>query len=103
MTQPESFGKKYRDVLTGFEGISTGELTYYTGCHRILLQPITDDPKKVVESQSQWFDSVSLECLDETRVSLPGRIIEAVHQLIAGDPAPAELAPTGPGKEPPKR
>lgn len=91
-------GKKYRDVLTGFEGVCTGYTEYISGCQRILLTPKSDDPKKTIESE--WFDIVTCEVIDETPISLPGRIFEAIHSLL---PGPVLTPATGPGKEAPKR
>ena len=46
-------GAKYKDIITGFEGIATGLCSYITGCDQILLAPKS---KKNDKPDSQGFD-----------------------------------------------
>lgn len=48
-------GKKYRDAITGFEGIATSRHEYMYGCVRITLEGGMDDPKELT------FDEQRLE------------------------------------------
>lgn len=38
-------GKKYRDSITGFEGVATGRFEYLYGCIRYCLEGIDKDGK----------------------------------------------------------
>ena len=46
-------GAKYKDIITGFEGIATGAVKYITGCDQILLAPPAKSGSK---PDSEWFD-----------------------------------------------
>lgn len=48
------FGKTYRDMVTGFEGVATGRAQYWTGCDQILLVPTVDKDGKLREAN--WLD-----------------------------------------------
>lgn len=52
--QEIQFGRKYHDVITGFEGIAIGFTEYLSGCTQVLLAPqvVADGAKK----ESHWFD-----------------------------------------------
>lgn len=47
-------GKKYKDKITGFEGIATGFVQYISGCNQALLAPKVGDDGGLRDSQ--WFD-----------------------------------------------
>lgn len=48
------FGRKYHDVITGFEGVAIGFTEYLSGCNQVLLAPqVGDDGAK---KESHWFD-----------------------------------------------
>lgn len=46
------FGEKYRDSITGKEGIATARTEYQNGCVRVLLEYSNKDG----EPQECWFD-----------------------------------------------
>ena len=53
------FGYKYRDLITGFDGIVETRGMFFTGCDRVkLVSGLKDEDK-------QWFDVPSLEFVDE--------------------------------------
>ena len=56
------FGKKYKDSVTGFEGVATARTEYMAGCARILLESITGDSIK-----EYWFDETRLEGVELTK------------------------------------
>jgi len=51
-------GKKYRDRVTGFEGVATSRTTYISGCVHVGLQPPVDKDGKIP----------SVEYFDEERI-----------------------------------
>ena len=61
-------GKKYKDVITGFEGIAIGHVEYLTGCNQTLLAPETDDVKK--KPESEWLDDQRLDSVGNKIVVL---------------------------------
>ena len=53
-----TLGKKYRDVVTGFEGIAVGKSDWLTGCSTVgLSPPIAEGEKKPTE----WFDVMRVD------------------------------------------
>jgi len=61
------FGKKAKDIVTGFTGTIIGYVQYSTGCNQILLVPKVS--KDGAFRESCWFD--------EQRISiLPGLAIK---------------------------
>jgi hypothetical protein len=50
----DNLGHTFRDSITGFTGVATGQVKYITGCDQLLLVPPVDGEGKVRESQ--WFD-----------------------------------------------
>lgn len=38
-----SLGFKFKDRVTGFEGVATGRIEYMTGCNQLLLVPAAKD------------------------------------------------------------
>jgi hypothetical protein len=57
-------GKKYRDSITGFEGIATARTEYLMGCCRILLEAKSGDDDTVKE---YWFDETRLAGVKPTK------------------------------------
>lgn len=55
-------GKKYRDRITGFEGIATGRALYISGCAQVLVAPAVMEDGAFRESQ--WFDEQRLTAAD---------------------------------------
>lgn len=60
------FGKKYKDKITGFEGVATGKAEYISGCNQALLAPTVGSDGALKDSQ--WLDVQRLE-------ELPGKTI----------------------------
>lgn len=56
-------GKTYRDRITGFIGVCTGEAKYISGCDQVLLAPKT--AKDGSHRDGCWFD---IQRLDEVKV-----------------------------------
>ena len=52
-------GKRYRDPITGFEGMATARTEWLYGCSRIGLQGPTN--KEGLVPEAQWFDELQLE------------------------------------------
>lgn len=74
MTTAPMLGDTARDIVTGFEGIVTGQATYITGCTQLLLAPrVKDDGSRV---EAEWFDIDRLTVAGDVRltigVSAPG-------------------------------
>ena len=55
-------GVKARDVVTGFEGIVTGQIRYLTGCDQFCLKPKAKKGDKM--SDGTWFDENRIEVID---------------------------------------
>lgn len=60
-------GMKYRDKVTGFEGVATGYVQYLSGCNQILLVP---HAAKNEFMDGQWLDEQRLEKRPGKRVTL---------------------------------
>ena len=56
------FGKTYRDIVTGFEGICTGMVEWMYGCKQYILSPKAENASKK-ESSSIFFEK-QLEEID---------------------------------------
>uniref|UniRef100_A0A6M3KEQ4 Uncharacterized protein n=1 Tax=viral metagenome TaxID=1070528 RepID=A0A6M3KEQ4_9ZZZZ len=56
------FGKKYRDKITGLEGIAISISKYQYGCLRVGLQPKAKDDGTVPDAV--WFDEESIEKIE---------------------------------------
>jgi hypothetical protein len=72
-------GRKYKDKITGFEGVATGYVIYISGCNQALLSPQIRDGK--VE-ECRWFDEQRLDQIGDEKIVLdnsnsPGFDIEA--------------------------
>ncbi len=63
-------GKKYRDVVTGFEGTCTGVVDYLTGCKQLLLVSQAEGGKS---GEANWYDIDRCEEMDTAPVVLPRR------------------------------
>ena len=57
------FGKRYRDIVSGFEGICTGYVEWIYGCNQFILAPRAENASKK-ESSSLFFEK-QLEYLDD--------------------------------------
>ncbi len=61
-------GKKYKDKITGFEGVATGYVEYISGCNQLLLAPPVGSDGTLRDSQ--WFDEQRLKALYADRIVL---------------------------------
>lgn len=52
-------GEKYRDKISGFEGVATGVVKYITGCVQVLLEGPHDPATG--KQRSGYFDDLRLE------------------------------------------
>lgn len=70
-------GMKYRDLLTGYEGIATGFAHYITGCGQALIQSRCWEGNK--KPEPHWIDEQRLEQVGDEVVELPeideGRLV----------------------------
>ena len=57
------FGKRYRDIVSGFEGICIGYVEWIYGCNQFILAPRAENASKK-ESSSLFFEK-QLEYLDD--------------------------------------
>jgi hypothetical protein len=61
-------GRKYKDTITGFEGVATGLASYISGCSQVLLAPpVTPDGAM---RDAQWFDEQRLVAQGEDVIIL---------------------------------
>lgn len=51
----ENLGKRFRDIITGFEGVCTARAEYITGCDQYLIQPTARKADGDI-MDSRWFD-----------------------------------------------
>lgn len=91
-------GCKYKDLLTGFEGIAIGTVVYITGCNQALIQPRGAPDKR---PESEWVDEQRLEQVGEEMVELPE--VEAAPPAAGGSSVRGIKVTTGGDREPPKR
>lgn len=62
------FGKTYRDRITGFIGVATGQCSYITGCNQVLLAPHAKPDGDVAEPR--WFDVDRVEDAGQKQIQL---------------------------------
>ena len=60
-----TFGKTYRDKITGFQGVCTGEAGYISGCSQALISAKMD---KSLTIKAEWFDVQRLEPIEKIKV-----------------------------------
>lgn len=79
----ETLGYKYRDKVTGYDGVAESVSVDLYGCVQIALRPpsVEKDGKRDI-NEGRWFDHSRLERLDSPRVMEPV--------------TPSEPRPTGP-------
>ena len=66
------FGKKYKDIITGYEGIATGWVEYLSGCNQVLLAaPVKEEGALI---NPEWFDIQRIQDIESG---------EAIGQEIA--------------------
>jgi len=90
-------GCKYRDLLTGYEGVAIGVCHYITGCDTALIQPRGAPDKKI---EPEWIDEQRLEQVGDEIVELP---VMEDDPLVDDLGAPSVRAVTGGDREAPKR
>jgi hypothetical protein len=56
-------GKKYRDTVSGAEGVCVGKSVWLTGCETVGLQGPVDKDGKMPDSQ--WFDAIRIEAVSD--------------------------------------
>jgi len=61
-------GKKYKDKITGFEGIATGTVQYISGCNQALLAPAVGADGALKDSQ--WLDEQRLQPVEGETITL---------------------------------
>ena len=61
-------GKKYKDKITGFEGVATGRATYISGCDQVLLAPKCADDGTAKDAH--WYDIQRVDPLEGEAISL---------------------------------
>ena len=58
MNESATLGDRYKDPITGFEGVAVARTVYLYGCARVGLQgPLRDDG---TISECQWIDELQL-------------------------------------------
>ena len=57
---PVELGRKYRDTISGWEGVATGRYDYLNGCQRVSLSGAKDGkPEEYVFDVQQLIDIVT--------------------------------------------
>lgn len=84
-----ALGSKVRDVVTGFEGITTGRAEYLTGCTQYLVAPSGVDKDGKIR-ESYWLDEGKLVV-----TAAPTKAIAAIGKQ-------PQIANGGPQREAPK-
>jgi hypothetical protein len=83
-------GSKVKDVVSGFEGITTGRAEYLTGCAQYLVAPPGLDKDGKLKD-AHWFDEGKLVV-----TAAPTKAIAAVgNQPQVANGGPQRDAPTG--------
>ena len=79
-------GMFVRDVATGFEGVVTGVVNYWTGCNQALVVPkVSKDGKRM---DGEWFDIERLERDGERTLELPN--VDSAREPSGSDIAPPQ-------------
>jgi len=60
-------GASYKDTITGFSGVATGNAAYISGCDQVLLAPKS---KGSDFKESCWFDAQRLKRIGKTQTKL---------------------------------
>jgi hypothetical protein len=61
-------GQKYKDKITGFEGVATGRCAYISVSDQVLLAPKCGDDGS--SKDSHWFDVQRVEAIGEEIITL---------------------------------
>lgn len=70
--QNELFGKKCRDILTGFVGVCTDRVIWLYGCDKYTLKMLAEEGKEFKQIP-KTFDEQSLEVVEEVIAVDPNR------------------------------
>ena len=68
MRSSVTLGAEYKDKITGFKGICTGECTYISGCNQALLSPRVGKDGKAPDGT--WYDVQRLDRVGSKTVKL---------------------------------
>jgi hypothetical protein len=77
-------GQKYRDKVTGFEGIATGIHEWLTGCTTVTITPCVDKDGKRVKDEG--FDVNRLELVPDPPVRVETKDDRGGPQCAPSDP-----------------
>lgn len=86
-------GAKYKDVISGYEGIAIGSVAYITGCNQALLQSRGKSDKK---DDGEWVDEERLQRIGNTVLKLGG------ESAALRKPGVQVVRAVGGDREPPK-
>ena len=78
-------GRTGRDVVTGFQGVITGECRYMTGCTQVVL---VDKVDKDGKARDKWFDISRVEYVGDDVVHLVSQADDQPSEDTAPDRAP---------------
>ncbi len=56
------FGKKYKDIITGYEGIATAWVEYLSGCNQVLLAATIKGDGALISPE--WFDIQRIQAIE---------------------------------------
>ena len=85
MLEDITLGKRYRDRVTGFEGIATARTEYLHACERVCL---TGDAKEDGTIHEWWVDSPAVERVDGREYEVPRAAVEGIGRTGGDRPAP---------------
>lgn len=61
----QNFGKKAKDIITGFSGTITGYCAYISGCHQVLITPPAKNDGTIQDGR--WYDEQRVEVDNKTK------------------------------------
>jgi len=91
-------GDRVRDMVSGLEGIITGETKYLNGCVRFIVQPKINKDGKVPESE--WVDSQQIEILEKKAFQKSKKEEVVISEKPSPLPIPDARKTGGPGSIP---
>jgi len=93
ITAPVHLGDLARDVITGYQGIITGECRYLTGCEQVLISPPVGEDGKLRDGH--WFDADRIEVIAAGSVRLGNAAAELPEGVatISRSAAGPDIAP----------
>jgi len=89
-------GYSAKDIVTGFQGTITGQVSYLTGCDQFLIQPRIKTGNEFIEAR--WFDENRIVRLKGKAISLVSDRAESGEpdNDLGADPAPGTRRWGGP-------